>query len=616
MQGERWGEMRQELDAIHEQTMHTMTGMHDAHLKQGPHWLAALVATTDLKMNAGDPMGNGDQSLLLDGLDINCPAQLLRNAWSDGCDFNPPHNGQSHFCRACFCGNLAVVQEAIAAATALGPEVLHMLLETRESYLRMSPLLSTIAGSRMTKGGESKDSPMYRASKSGACYRSLKERDEYESIMGDQHGEVVDELLRAGCRVDCCDVAGYSPMHHCCTGIASASSLRIALKLAGKADPNVHNRCGMRPLHEPTMARRLDVVIVLLECGADPMLNTVRPPKARVPAMLAECTPLALAKMYPDADDAMRAAMGRKAAIDSQSLVGRRVSLIGLKDKSLNGASGLIAALDVVSGRYEVTLDSPDSEEESSATGGRQLKVQGWKLRPETLEGRRVTLQHLSDETLNGRLGTCGPFQVDTGRYAVTLDAEGEDATARTIAVRPANLAKAHKEGRTIVVCSLCGVEATKLQRCMGCLSVGYCSSDCQTAAWAEHKPACKRTKKGLAVFDLPEKSRGLKSRVVSLKVQIALAGPSFSSHKPAPVEEGSITIYDEQRSFRLDIQATDPHFGLQTYPQYGQLDACVREHGVRLQADGTGVKAYFVGAIIEGKLKLDVKNPMPPQLW
>lgn len=609
-QGERWGEMRQELDAIHERTQNMLSAAHDEHLKHGPHWLAALRATTDLKMNALDPMGNGDQSVLLDGIDMNCPAQLLRNAWAEGCDFNPPHNRQSDFCRACFCGNLAVVQEAIAAATAFGPDVLHMLLETRESYLRMPPLLAAIAGSRMTKGAVSKEDLMHRRSKSHACYRSEKERDEYESIMGDQHGEVVDELLRAGCRVDCCDVAGYSPMHHCCTGIASASSLRIALKLAGKADPNVHNRCGARPLHEPTMARRLDVVIVLLECGADPMLNTARPPKARVPAALMDCSPLALARAYPDANDAMRAAMGRKAAIGSQSLVGRRASLIGLKDQSLNGAKGLIGALDVVSGRFEVTLDPPDDEE----GGGREVKVQGWKLRPETLEGRRVKLQHLSDETLNGKWGTCGRFQVDRGRYAVTLDAEEEGAAGRTIAVLPAKLKMAQKDGRTNV-CNMCGVESAKLQRCMGCLRVGYCSAECQTASWAEHKPACKGAKKGLAVFDLPEKGRGLKSGVVTLKVQIALEGP-FSSTEAVPVEEGALTIYDERRSFRLDIKATDPRFGLQAYPQYGRLDACVREHGVRLQTDGTGVKAYFLGAIIEGKLKVDVKNPMPPQLW
>ena len=92
----------------------------------------------------------------------------------------------------------------------------------------------------------SEDDLMHRRSKSHACYRGEEEReDEYGSIMADQQGEAVeregvDELLRAGCRVDCCDVAGCSPMHRCCTGIASASSLRTALKLAGKADPTPH----------------------------------------------------------------------------------------------------------------------------------------------------------------------------------------------------------------------------------------------------------------------------------------------------------------------------------------------------------------------------------------
>ena len=222
-----------------------------------------------MKKNARDPMGNGDQSVLDDGADLNSPAQILRTAWSGGCDFNPPKGRQSDFCRACFCGNLAVVQEAVAAAKALGPEVLHMLLETRESHLRMPPLLSAIAGSRMRKPDAGKVEASTVSSNTSVNARCKEERDQLEAIMGSQHEEVVNVLLDAGCRVDCCDVAGYSPLHHCCTGIANASSMRIALRLAehGKADPNAHNRCGARPLHEPTMVRRLDAVVVLFESG-------------------------------------------------------------------------------------------------------------------------------------------------------------------------------------------------------------------------------------------------------------------------------------------------------------------------------------------------------------
>ena len=629
-QGDRWGDMRAQLDAIHASVAQELTSQYD----DGKHWRAALHSTTNMDKNARDPMGNGDQSVLNDGATMDSPAQLLRTAWSGGCDFNPPKGYQSDFCRACFCGNLAVVEQAIAAAKALGPDVLQMLLETRESHLRMPPLLSVIAGSRMRKFSASAASS---SSQDRTHVRTEQERDEFESIMGDQHEQVVHALLLAGCRTDCCDVAGYSPMHHCCTGIATTISMRIALQLAGKADPNAHNRCGARPLMEPTMARRLDAIVVLLECGADPALDLVRPPNARVPKGLGDCSALSLARMYPDANDAMRAAMGRKAAVGSQALVARRVSLAGLKTASLNGCSGLVGALDVQSGRYEVALDPPDDA--PAGESGREVKVQGWKLRPESLEGRRVTLQHLSDETLNGRSGTCGvrrcrpvastgparspsshapcavpkqAFQVKTGRYAITLDAS-EAAAARTLAVRPANL-KAQKDGR-LTLCDMCGLEAPKLQRCLGCLRVGYCSAACQTAAWGEHKAACKRGKKELAVFELPETSRGPKSGVVSLKVQLGLEGV-FAAQEPAPVEEGSLRIYDEKRSFQIDVHASDPRHGFAASPQYGKLDACVREHGVRLSAGAPGAKAYFTGVITEGKLKLDMSSPLPPQLW
>lgn len=200
-------------------------------------------------------------------------------------------------------------------------------------------------------------------------------------------------------------------------------------------------------------------------------------------------------------------------------------------------------------------------------------------------------------------------FQAKTGRYAVTLEGEG----AKTLAVRPANL-KAQKDGR-LTSCAVCGVETPKLQRCLGCLRVGYCSAACQTAAWGEHKAACKRGKKELAVFELPEKSRSLKSSVVSLKVQLGLKG-IFGSQEPADVNVGSLRIYDEKRSLDINVDATDPRRGFAVDPQYGQVDACVREHGVRLLAGAPGVKAYFTGVITEGKLKIDVGNPLPPQNW
>ena len=41
--------------------------------------------------------------------------------------------------------------------------------------------------------------------------------------------------------------------------------------------------------------------------------------------------------------------------------------------------------------------------------------------------------------------------------------------------------------------CAMCGVIAGKLKRCTACKLVSYCSRECQTSHWTDHKLVCRQ---------------------------------------------------------------------------------------------------------------------------
>ena len=108
----------------------------------------------DVDLNDRDTHGNGDQSHVVAGHPNVDPGYQLRNLWSTGFDFNPlnPSNGLSSFCRHCFTGNEEGVKQLIAAARQQGPpgssNPVHLLINRRESMLRMNGLLTVASGAR------------------------------------------------------------------------------------------------------------------------------------------------------------------------------------------------------------------------------------------------------------------------------------------------------------------------------------------------------------------------------------------------------------------------------------------------------------------------------------
>lgn len=109
----------------------------------------AKLAGTNVEMNENDPFGNGDQREVGERTMAGEPTrQILRNIFSRGGDLEHYliFKAFTPFMMACAIGNLKTV-ERLVRATAEGEERIQ-LLERRETGMRMSPLLVTLAFSR------------------------------------------------------------------------------------------------------------------------------------------------------------------------------------------------------------------------------------------------------------------------------------------------------------------------------------------------------------------------------------------------------------------------------------------------------------------------------------
>lgn len=51
-------------------------------------------------------------------------------------------------------------------------------------------------------------------------------------------------------------------------------------------------------------------------------------------------------------------------------------------------------------------------------------------------------------------------------------------------------------DNANVVTCERCGGACTPVKKCARCLSVAYCSVECQKADWRTHKPECRQPQK------------------------------------------------------------------------------------------------------------------------
>lgn len=165
----------------------------------------AVLSGTNNEINSRELYGDGDQSLVTDGGER--ARQILRKLFMQGGDLGPHliNQGFSPFAIACGLGNPRTVENFIKG-TKEGSKERTQLLERRETGLRLSPLLLTIA---LSKGKP------YVCSITGAREADMN------------HVSVIKILLRNGARPDCKELAGKSAVHYGAGSHATSDTLKM-----------------------------------------------------------------------------------------------------------------------------------------------------------------------------------------------------------------------------------------------------------------------------------------------------------------------------------------------------------------------------------------------------
>jgi len=173
-------------------------------------------------------------------------AQVLRNAWAEGLDIHPANGLMSPWAKALFCGDYEETMRMLDMHADVSK-----LLEKRETLYNISAIFLVIIGSRCLTNTFPQFDSM---------------REEVDNKEG--HTRILRKLLELGASLSARDIAGYTPLHHCLTAMATPTTLNMAvLLLKAGADPNLQNRFGASPLFECIMSAKLDAVKLLLHFG-------------------------------------------------------------------------------------------------------------------------------------------------------------------------------------------------------------------------------------------------------------------------------------------------------------------------------------------------------------
>ena len=183
----------------------------------------AILSGTDVGMNDRDPYGNGDQSNVgANTIEGEPTRQILRELFSEGGDLMSYFifKGFSHFALSCGLGNGKAVERAIKA-TKVGSEERMKLLEKRETSMRFSPLLLTVATSKVK--------PTVRLK----MMTGAREADM-------DHLGVIKILLRYGAKPDIRDLTGKSVVHYAAGVMALPDTLEMTDYFVDAAKTSAH----------------------------------------------------------------------------------------------------------------------------------------------------------------------------------------------------------------------------------------------------------------------------------------------------------------------------------------------------------------------------------------
>ena len=181
-------------------------------------------------------------------------AQFLRNQWASGMDYMPHIPFFTHlssWLKVIYSGNYERFLKIIENKS--GAELTEML-ERRETLQNVSAIFHVIIGARMSD--------------------QLRSLPIQTLEMKDGHLKIFIKLLSFKVDIHARDVAGFTPLHHCCNGYGNEVTKKMAeLLLNEGADINARNRFGTTPLQEVFMCLQYDFITFLLDKGADPHIK-------------------------------------------------------------------------------------------------------------------------------------------------------------------------------------------------------------------------------------------------------------------------------------------------------------------------------------------------------
>mmetsp|Transcript_26875 Transcript_26875/g.65313 ORF Transcript_26875/g.65313 Transcript_26875/m.65313 type:complete len:597 (+) Transcript_26875:189-1979(+) len=508
---------------------------------------------TDLDLAADEPYGNADQSIIVDSKDRD----LARELFAIGGDIPGTGNARafSSFGMNCMQGDFLRVRYMLEetcdglSQPLSRQERLRRLLESRETSLRLSPLLLMVSA--------------------GKNFPATK-----------QHSKIAKLLLRYGASPDAKDVLGKTVVHYGAGAMATPMTMEIAgmcikaaetsdmygksAKLEGLQNAAMNGKMGCVGGFDVDSERR---GIYIPELKKE---LWVKPSNIRITTKPVEPDP-------------------------TSNISGREAILEGLKDEKMNGQEGILGKYDPEKERRSIYI--PDLKKQVWA---KPVNIRLSKQKPNLTDVKdRFGGVSLHEVMMSNRVDVAEFLLKTHGTSIHTKDVDGISPMVMTMGggmmwskgvgkmistIARAEAAADRKEAKKAQnaekdagnFCASCNKSlGTGGMACSKCTITYYCGRDCQVKDWKEggHKQKCKKIAAQKFGVKLSAKhcdvqqatvmsfSTGQSSQDSFRKPRGVLFDAKFVVKVQAINESAPMMIYDESRECQFGYMSTGPGF-------------------------------------------------------
>lgn len=188
-------------------------------------------------------------------------SQLMRYQWASSMDYQP-HNPLffylSKWLRTLYCGDYEGMMTIIGNKS---QQEIKELLSIRETLYNIPAIFHVIIGARNLAVVEPQNQEFQAISE-----KILNVKRDWVRML--------EKLISLGSSVSVRDVAGFTPLHHCCQRGGNAVTLKMAeILIKAGAEVNAQSRFGDTPLLNCTRALKDDFIQLLLSHGASPYIT-------------------------------------------------------------------------------------------------------------------------------------------------------------------------------------------------------------------------------------------------------------------------------------------------------------------------------------------------------